>query len=256
MTLDGVALRLVPLAGAETADSLMVEVPARHVVFTGDAIADLGIPFIAEGSSQGFVEALGRLAAYGPDTKLLHGHRPIGDLMPATKLAGLAAAFGELHAAVLDDIHAGFGIADVLRRRGAVATVRAHPELVVPFLIFREQFVQRMFREVAGPWAMDGDGMEPATRGELAAALDLVANRDPARIATAVTILLDRGDFALAWRFAELGVAAHPTDHDLAALRIRALQRLLERSERWDFFKLTVYAQLTGTAIPPPPGSR
>jgi glyoxylase-like metal-dependent hydrolase (beta-lactamase superfamily II) len=249
---NGIQLQLLPVAGAETADCLLVELPARHVVFTGDLIADLGIPFLAEGSTRGFIDNLRRLAAYPDGTRLLHGHQPVGELLPASKLVGLARAFAELRELVLADIHAGLGAADVLRKRGIVPALHAHPELAVPFLIFREAFVQRVFRETTGPWAMDGEGMEPATRGELGAALDLVAEHDPDRIARATESLVLRGDFGLAWRIAELGLTVHPDDPRLVAARRHALHGLLARNERWDFFKLTVYSQMSNTPIPPP----
>jgi len=54
--LDGIDVRLVPLEGAETPDSLIVEMPGKRVVFAGDAVADLGIPFLDEGSTLGFID--------------------------------------------------------------------------------------------------------------------------------------------------------------------------------------------------------
>jgi hypothetical protein len=139
-----------------------------------------------------------------------------------------------------------------VRRRGSVPAVEAEPAIVVPFLSFREAFLQRLFREATGPWAMNGDGMEVATKRELGAAIDLVADHDPDRFVRATAQLLAQGDFGLAWRICELGLVVHNADPRLVALRRQALHRLLERNERWDFFKVTVYSQLSATPIPGP----
>jgi glyoxylase-like metal-dependent hydrolase (beta-lactamase superfamily II) len=250
--LDGIEVRLVPLEGAETPDSLIVELPGKHIVFAGDAVADLGIPFLDEGSTLGFIRALELLGAEPAGTRVLHGHRPIADFFPLDRMPAYAAAFRELRDAALADLHAGLDEAELVRRERLPATIKRDPRLTVPFMIFRESFLRRLVREETGYWAMNGGGLELATRGELGAALDLVADHDPAKIASAAAHLLRGGDFALAARLAELGLAAHPHDIELGRVQRAARLKLLERSERWDFFKLTVYAQQTATWIPSP----
>jgi glyoxylase-like metal-dependent hydrolase (beta-lactamase superfamily II) len=251
LVLGGEEFRLTPLEGAETRDALLIEVPSRHVLFVGDAIADIGVPYVNEGSPEGFLHALEVLARYPADTRFLHGHKPVGDLMAPQNFAPLGRAFSELRDGAFADIRAGRGLAEVLHR-GLPEAVKEAPRITLPFLVFREAFLQRLVREHTGYWAIDGDGLESNTRAELGQAIDLVAKHDAGRFAEAAQDLLARGDFALAWKVAELGLAAHPDDASLRDARQRALQKLLERNERWDFFKLTVYAEMTGTAIPPP----
>ena len=248
--IDGIELRLTPLEGAETPDALIVELPAKHVVFAGDAVADLGIPYLDEGSTAGFIHALEVLARLPAGTRILHGHKPIGDFFTHERMPALAAAFTELRAGALADLHAGLDESELVRHARVPTAIRRDPRLTVPFLIFREPFLRRLVHEETGYWAMNGNGLELVTRGELGAALDLVASRG---IVGATRELIARGDFALAARIAELGVAAHPRDAALLAAQRTARLKLLERSERWDFFKLTVYAQLTGAWIAPVP---
>ena len=57
--------------------------------------------------------------------------------------------------------------------------------------------------------------MEVFSRQEEAAALDLVADGDVERVARAGKSLNERGDFAMALRMAELGLAAHPSTPSL-----------------------------------------
>ncbi len=251
--IGGVEFRLTPIEGAETPDSLIVEVPARKVAFAGDAIADLGVPFLAEGSPDGFLRGLALLARMPADVKVLHGHQPIGEFFPHDRLAAFASAFAELRDATLADLHAGLGEADILRRARLPDAIARDPRLAVTFLLFREPFVRRLVRERTGYWAMDDGVLAPSTRRELGDALDLVASRG---VVGAVDALLARGDLALAGRVAEAALARHPNDTRYAAALRAAQLRLLERSERWDFFALTVYAQRTGAWIPPVPSAR
>src|SRR5262249_54639067 len=149
------------------------------------------------------------------------------------RLSAFAAGFTELRSAALADLHAGLDEAEILRRERLPPAIRRDPRLTVAFLIFRESFLRRLVHEEAGYWAMNAGGLEPLTGGELGAALDLVARHG---IAGAAQQLVGRGDFALAAKLVELGLAAHPNDAELRAAQRTARLKLLERSERWDFF--------------------
>ena len=51
LTIGGVEFVVIPITGGETRDGLIIHLPGREVVFTGDmSMPYLGAPFFAEGS--------------------------------------------------------------------------------------------------------------------------------------------------------------------------------------------------------------
>jgi hypothetical protein len=94
--------------------------------------------------------------------------------------------------------------------------------------------------------------MEVFTQKDEAAALDLVADGDPERLARAGTSLNTRGDFAMALRVADLGLAAHPSTPSLVAVRARALEGLRAKYQL-NPFKLIIYSEAARTGLAPPP---
>lgn len=75
------------------------------------------------------------------------------------------------------------------------------------------------------------------------------------RLADTVRTLNERGDHAMALRIAELALAAHPGNARLAAERAGALDGLRQKYQL-DPFKLIVYSEMAGKAIPPVPPAR
>jgi hypothetical protein len=53
--------------------------------------------------------------------------------------------------------------------------LRDHPTAVVPYLVIRDHFTERLYHQRTGYWQPDGRGLEPVTAAEHAAALDLLA---------------------------------------------------------------------------------
>jgi glyoxylase-like metal-dependent hydrolase (beta-lactamase superfamily II) len=84
LTIGGVAFMLIPIAGGETYDGLIIHLPDRDVVFTGNmTMPYLGAPFFAEGSAEGLFEAMETVMALHPRL-LIHGHAGLtfGPLAP------------------------------------------------------------------------------------------------------------------------------------------------------------------------------
>ncbi len=79
-----------------------------------------------------------------------------------------------------------------------------------------------------------------------------MADGDVERVARAGTSLNDRGDFAMALRIADLGLAAHPSVPSLVAVRTRALQGLRAKYQLSPF-KFIIYSEMAGADLAPPP---
>ncbi|MGH3303463.1 MAG: MBL fold metallo-hydrolase [Streptosporangiaceae bacterium] len=251
VSIGGTEFVLYPATGGETSDALMAYLPSSGVLFTGDVMMPyLGAPFFAEGSPAGLLEALALIAQIGP-RQLVHGHTALTELFTAETVPGLLSALTELQDESLARIRREQALTEVLEANLLPETLRDHPAAVVPFLVIREHFVQRLFQQHAGYWQPDGSGLEPVSAAERAAALDLLAGGEPERFADAAQALLAQRDAALALEIATAGLTRHPHNADLARLRLQALYRLMERHQLQDPFRFLIYAELAGVELGP-----
>jgi glyoxylase-like metal-dependent hydrolase (beta-lactamase superfamily II) len=251
LTVGGTELVLYPAPGGETTDALMVHLPASGVLFTGDVMMPyLGQPFAAEGSPEGLLEALAFIGTLRPRL-LIHGHPTLTEQFTAEAVAGLEAALTQLHGEVLDRIRGGRTLPGILGEASLPAVLRDHPAAVVPYLVIRDHFTERLYHQRTGYWQPDGRGLEPATAAEHAAALDLLAGGREEQFAAAAATLIGQGDHALALEIIQPGLLRHPASSTLAGLRRTALHRLMEQHQQFDPFKFLIYAELAGAEIGP-----
>ena len=251
LTAGGTELVLYPAPGGETTDALMVHLPASGVLFAGDVLMPyLGQPFTGEGSPGGLLEALAFIGSLRPRL-LIHGHTTLTEQFTAEAVSGLAAALTQLHGQVLDGIHDGRTLPDILEQASLPAVLRDHPAAVVPYLVTRDHFTERLYHQRTGYWQPDLRGLEPATAAEHAAALDLLAGGRDEQFAAAAATLIGQGDHALALEIIQPGLLRHPASITLAGLRRTALHRLMEQYQQFDPFKFLIYAELAGAEIGP-----
>lgn len=251
LTVGGTEFVLVPIAGGETHDGLIIHVPDRDVAFVGDmSMPYLGAPFSAEGSVEGLFEAMDTVMALHPRL-LIHGHAGLTDAYTVEAFPGLLAALRDLDDTVHIDIADGRTLVDILHRNHLPEVLKDHPAAVVPYLVTRDHLIQRVHRQRTGYWHPEGDGVEHFTSAELAAAADLLGGGTAAAFHTAGRELTRRGEHALALRILDLGLLGHPGSADLADLRHSVLQRLLHRHQVLNPFKFAYYAGLADLELAP-----
>lgn len=251
VTIGGTEIVLYPSAGGETSDALMAYLPASGVLFTGDVMMPyLGAPFFAEGSPDGLIETLEFIAGLQP-RQLVHGHTPLTELFTTHAVNGLLPALSELRQHALAGISAGKTLAELLDANLLPEVLREHPAAVGPYLVTRDHFLQRLHHQHTGYWQNDGQGLEPVSPAQRAAALDMLAGGKPERFAEAARALLAQRDHALALEIANAGLARHPGAADLTPLRQQALYRLMERHQLQDPFRFLIYAEMAGAEIGP-----
>jgi alkyl sulfatase BDS1-like metallo-beta-lactamase superfamily hydrolase len=251
LTVGGTELVLYPTPGGETSDALMVHLPASGVLFTGDVMMPyLGQPFAAEGSPEGLLETLAFIGSLRPRL-LIHGHPTLTEQFTAEAIPGLQAALTQLHGEVLDGIRGGRTLPDIVEEASLPAVLRDHPTAVVPYLVIRDHFTERLYHQRTGYWQPDRRGLEPVTAAEHAAALDLLAGGREEQFAAAAATLIGQGDHALALQIIQPGLLRHPASSTLAGLRATALYRLMEQYQQFDPFKFLIYAELAGAEIGP-----
>jgi hypothetical protein len=230
----------------------MIHLPASGVLFAGDVLMPyLGQPFAGEGSPEGLLQALAFIGSLRPRL-LIQGHATLTELFTAEAVAGLEAALTQLHGEVLRGIRDGRPLPDILQQTSLPAVLRDHPTAVVPYLVIRDHFTERLYHQRTGYWQPDGRGLEPATAAEHAAALDLLAGGQDEQFAAAAATLIAQGDHALALQtIIQPGLLRHPASITLATLRRTALHRLMEAYQQTDPFKFLIYAELAGAEIGP-----
>jgi glyoxylase-like metal-dependent hydrolase (beta-lactamase superfamily II) len=250
-SIGGTDLVLFPAAGGETADALMVYLPASGVLFTGDVMMPyLGAPFFAEGSPEGLLETLRFITGLGP-RMLIQGHTVLTEIFTAEAVAGLLPALTELRELAVTGTAEGMTLTALLDANYLPDVLRAHPAAVAPYLVIRDHFLQRLYHRRTGYWQADGQGIEPVGPAERADALDLLAGGRPERFAEAARTLMARHDHALALEIVTAGLARHPDATELTGLRRQVLYRLMERHQVQDPFRFLVYAELAGTELGP-----
>lgn len=242
MTVGGVELVLRPVNGGETSDGLLVELPASGVLFTGDVMMPyLGAPFLPEGSVEGLLETLQTIQRLHPRS-VVHGHSGLSDNIPVEVLPVLEAALRELYDVVLTGIRDGDTLAGISERNHLPAVLRSQPDAVIPYLLFRNNLISRVYHQRTGYWKPGGEGVEVFSDGEWAAVLDLLAGGRENAFVEAARRLLSTGDYALALRLIDLGLTVHPAGQELSELRQRALNGLRARYQTLDPFRFIWYS--------------
>ena len=163
----------------------------------------------------------------------------------------MEAALRELRRFVLDGVREGRTLAELLHANCLPDVLRDHPAAVNPYLIARNNVVQRLYHQRTGYWKPDGEGVEVFAHEEWASALDLLGGGKERSFARAAERLAKRGDLALAFRLVELGLRRYPHASDLATLRRQTLDGLRERNQQLNPFKFIVYSEWAGAELRP-----
>jgi glyoxylase-like metal-dependent hydrolase (beta-lactamase superfamily II) len=251
LRLGGLEIRLIPVSGGETEDALFVELPQQGVLFVGDAFMPyVGPPFLSEGSPEGYLEALATVRSIAP-RKLIHGHPPLTRFFNVEALPGLETALRSLYDHSLPEVLRSRPLPDLLHENYLPETLRKTPKAVVPYLVVRDHFLQRLHRQNAGYWQADGEGMEPLNRSEWAALLDQVGGGGDGPFIRVVQDLLARGDGPMALNVADMGLLRHPSSETLKIARTKALTMLIERYNLVDPFRFIIYSQWAGAPLRP-----
>lgn len=164
---------------------------------------------------------------------------------------GLEAALRSLYNRYLPDIQRSRPLAEVLHENYLAPTLRDTPKAVIPYLVVRDHFLERLHRQNAGYWQADGEGMDSVTREERAALLDQFGDGSDGPFVRVAENLLARGDAPLALNVIELGLLRHPSSDRLQSGRKQALSMLIDRFNPVDPFRFIIYSQWAGARLRP-----
>jgi len=248
---DDIELELIPARSGETKDALFIHDRRHDILFVGDAFMPyIGAPFVAEGSPDGYLGAIADVLEIHPK-RIVHGHPPLTANYTIDALPGLQDAMQALYDRTIDAALAARPIADVLHDNFIPDSLRGSPKAVLPYLIVRDTFVQRLYTENAGYWSSDGSGIDHFTRAEWALALDALGGGSETSFARTADDLDSRGDAALALQIAELGLLRYPSSATLQRSRALALTTLGQIHAQMNPFRFIVYSEFAGRGLPP-----
>ena len=251
LRLGSLEVQLIPVSGGETNDALFVHLPASGLLFVGDAFMPyVGPPFLSEGSPEGYLEALAQVRAIGP-RRLVHGHPPLTRYFTVEAAPGLERALRDLHDRYLPEILRSRPLADIVHENHLPPSLRETPKAVLPYLIVRDHFLQRLSAQNSGYWEADGTGMDSLTRSEWAALLDEMGSHSEAAFVRVAEDLLGRGDAPLGLKVAEMGLLRYSGSEKLQAARKKALSMLIERYSAVDPFRFIIYSQWANAQLLP-----
>jgi glyoxylase-like metal-dependent hydrolase (beta-lactamase superfamily II) len=251
LRVGGMELALLPGKSGETDDALYVHDRRHDILFVGDAFMPYnGAPFVAEGSTEGYLGAIAQVLELHP-RRLIHGHPPLTAVFTIDAMPGLRDALRALYDRSLDAAQHARPLAELLHDNFIPASLRATPRAVLPYLIARDTFVQRLYAAHAGYWQANGEGVENFTRADWALALDELGGYSEDAFRRTADRLQQRGDAALALRIAELGLERYPGSAALRSSRARALTTLVEVNSQMNPFRFIVYSEWSGHALAP-----
>jgi hypothetical protein len=151
----------------------------------------------------------------------------------------------------LQAIAEGRTLAEILSQNILPQALREHPEVVLRYLVMRDNFIKRVYHQRTGYWKPDGEGMEVVAPTEWAAALNLLAGEREGAFERTVRTLVEQGDYVVALKLADLGRTSYPASDALAALRRQALDRLRARHQQLNPFKFIIYSEWVGATLTP-----
>lgn len=253
-TLDvgGTRIELIPIAGGETEDGMLVWFPAERVLFAGDFIMPyLGAPFVPEGSLEGLLQAIDVVAGLEP-LHLLHGHDPLNRVFASPQvLTALKAPLSWLGEEVAAAVRRGEGRAR-LQQANLIppGLLEGHPDLLLAYLVLRENVINRVYQQKTGYWKPDLQGVDylgPADRGAIL--VDYLGVSERALLRGAERAMED-GRYELAAAMLEGARARFPHNQALADAERRAYRGLMEKYQEFNPFKFILYAGKAGDAVP------
>ena len=243
LTVGDTRFVIEPTRGGETEDALLVQLPDAGLLFVGDAFMPyFGAPFVSEGSIDGLLDTIAQIRALAP-RKLIHGHPPLTQNFTIEILPALGDALTQVRDRTAALLHEGRPQSDALAEALLPECLKESPEAVIPFLLMRENLIKRLYQQRSGYWKADGEGLEVYSRAEQGAAFDLLAGGREDAFRRAAESLSARGDYGMALRIADLGLAAHPSSRELADEKRRALEGLQARYQ-FNPFKFIIYSEL------------
>jgi glyoxylase-like metal-dependent hydrolase (beta-lactamase superfamily II) len=252
LTIGDTRFELIPIAGGETSDGMFIHLPDHRVLFAGDFIMPyLGAPFVVEGSLDGLLGAIDIAERKSPRI-VLHGHEPLSRVFGSVEtLVALRPHLVWLRAQVLAAIRRGESRAAIQQANlippGLLeSSARVH----LPFLIVRENVINRLYDQNVGYWQPDLQGVDYLDAAERGAVLVDYLHVSEAQLAKAVRQMITDGRYELAASTLESVKGRFAPSGPLGDAARLAYLKLMEKYQEFNPFKFIIYCAKAGTEVP------
>jgi len=251
VTVGGSRFELIPIAGGETSDGMMISLPQYSVLFAGDFIMPyIGAPFIEEGSIPGLLNTIDLIVTLNPKY-LLQGHEPLTRVFNSPDvLVNLKRHLGWLQQETLNAIRSGMDRATIHHQNLIPSSISQEPLVQLPYLLLRENVINRLFDQNVGYWKSDLQGMDHLSQGEFGLLLTRYLGLSERQLANAAESMVDNGDHELAARTVQWAMTQFPASERLAEVKKKAFLKLIEKYQGFNPFKFIIYSEMIGHETP------
>jgi glyoxylase-like metal-dependent hydrolase (beta-lactamase superfamily II) len=240
----GTRFELIPAAGGETEDALMINMPNEGVMFIGDVVMPyIGSPFVEEGNLDGMFQAIDVIARKNPRV-LLHGHEPLTRTFNSpAMLLEVRAQLTWLRDRVLEAIGKGEERAQIQQRNLMPPGIaKGLPGAQLAYLVLRENTINRIFDQHVGYWQPDLQGLDSVTMADRGVMLVDYLGLDEGKLADAARRMMADGRHEQAAQLVQWARARGPIGPDLDKVGRTAYAKLAERYQEFNPFKFIVYS--------------
>ncbi|MGZ5055367.1 MAG: hypothetical protein ACXWAT_10560, partial [Methylobacter sp.] len=112
-----------------------------------------------------------------------------------------------------------------------------------PFLVMRENVINRLYDQNVGYWQPDQQGMDTLSQKEFGLLLTRYLDLSEQDMADAIEKMLESGDHELAARTSTWALTHYPSDKRLQALKETAFLKLKEKYQEFNPFKFIIYSE-------------
>jgi glyoxylase-like metal-dependent hydrolase (beta-lactamase superfamily II) len=252
LTIGGTRFELIPVKGGETDDALFIDVPDHGTLFVGDFIMPyLGAPFVEEGDLGGLLEAIDVVTRLNP-RHLLHGHEPLNRIFPTPAiLAAMKSHLAWLRAEVLAAIRRGSD-RSTLQQANLIppGLLAGEPGAHLPYLVMRENVINRVFHQTVGYWQPDLQGMDILGRSDRGSMLVDYLGVTESQLSRGVERMIADGKYELAANALDWARGRYPDSGRLESMERLAYLKLMEKYQEFSPFKFIIYSGKGGLDVP------
>jgi glyoxylase-like metal-dependent hydrolase (beta-lactamase superfamily II) len=252
LRIGGTRIEFIPVQGGETDDALFIRLPDHGVMFVGDFIMPyLGAPFIEEGRLPGLFEAIDVVVHENP-RYLLHGHEPLTrNFSSVPMLAALKTHLAWLREQVLAAVKRGEERA-ALHRANLIPPqlLAGDPGAHLPYLIMRENVINRVYDQTVGYWQPDLQGLDALGRADRGSILVDYLGVSEKQLAAAAARMITDGKHELAAATLDWTRDRFPASTSLREAERLVYLKLKEKYQEFNPFKFILYSDKIGDATP------
>jgi glyoxylase-like metal-dependent hydrolase (beta-lactamase superfamily II) len=250
LTIGGTRFELIAVSGGETADALLIHLPELGVMFAGDILMPyLGAPFVEEGSLDGLLAAIDEVVKREPRV-LVHGHDPLTRVFGSPSLlARLKAPLSWLRDRALDGVRRGRERGEIQQANLIAPGVLEDPDLHLPYLLLRENVIDRIYDQNVGYWQADLEGVDVLARADRGSLLVDYLDVSESRLVAATKRMIADGNLELAATALEWTRGRFEPSPSLREVERLTYLKLMEKYQSFNPFKFILYSAKIGERV-------